>query len=182
MEARPTWKMMRKVWVDLNAGAPDYITSDAGTNFSFAKFKEDAASMGSIARNVPTKAHDEIGIIELNHGYLRTVYGNLRIDLPQVRREELLATSFRVIHDAPSSKTGISPTTLASGVYPKISGEGSHHTKFRRANIIRKCTDLVFKIKSCHLHQDAGKIRNMPGIEDVPNVVKLPLGSEVLIY
>lgn len=55
------------------AGAPDYIHTDARTNFHSSVFKERAAAPATIVLNAPIKTHDDMSVIEQVHICLWTV-------------------------------------------------------------------------------------------------------------
>lgn len=60
MSAETAWKALKKCWINLYAGAPDFITTDASTNFTTEEMKKAASSMGIIIKAVPTEAHHRI--------------------------------------------------------------------------------------------------------------------------
>lgn len=68
----------------MEAGAPDFINTDAVTNSNCSEFKKNVADMGTIVRVVPTEGHDCIGIVDRSYAYLRTVYEKSRTDLPNI--------------------------------------------------------------------------------------------------
>lgn len=90
--------------------------------------------------------------------------------------------TFRAINDTPMSDSGISPTTLVYGLYPKIPGAGPRGSMAERANIIRECTKLVLRMKAKRIVNESKKIRNSPSMNEIEKVRTLPPGSEVLVY
>lgn len=182
MDAECAWRSLRKFWIDVYAGAPDYVHTDAGTNFNSAEFMNKVEALGTIIRIAPTEGHDRIGIVERSHAYLKTVYSKLCIDLPDVSREDRLSMSFRAINDSPCSDTGVSPTTLVFGVYPKIPGGGARGSMMQRANVIRACTEMITKLKARRVVKDAMKIRHTPSALEIEKVRRLPPGNMVLVY
>lgn len=182
MDAGTAWRLLRKFWVDVYARAPDYISTDAGTNLNSAGFKDRALLMGSIVKIVPTEAHERIGLVERSHAVLRKIYEKLRIDLPHINCDDRLSMAFRAINDAPNSDTGISPTTLVFGVYPKIHGGGLRGTMLQRASIIRDCTNNVTKMKARRTLRDAVMLRNTASCLEMQKVSQLPPGHNVLVF
>lgn len=90
LDAVSTWINLRTFWIDVYAGAPDYIHTDVGTNFSTKQFKASAEELGTIVLVSPIEAHNRIRKVERSHDYMRTVYENLCVDLPSVPRKERL--------------------------------------------------------------------------------------------
>jgi len=182
MDGSTAWRMLRKCWINIYAGAPDVIHTDAGTNFNSKEFKDRASEMGSIVKIAPTEGHERIGTIERSHATLRAIYDKLRIDLPSMRKEERLSMSFRAINDVPNAETGISPTTLVFGVFPKIPGAGHRGDVAKRAHIIQQCTKLATAMKSRRMVKNAMRVRNVPSITEMEKVRNLPPGHEVIVY
>lgn len=117
------WKLLWNHWIDIYAGAPDFIYADAGTKFNSLLFREKAKATNFIMKIVPTEAHDRTGLFERSHSYLQAGYEKLRWDVPNISRKEALSMAFRAVNDAPSSGTGISPTTLVYRIFPNIPGK-----------------------------------------------------------
>jgi len=90
--------------------------------------------------------------------------------------------AFRAINDSPNSDTGICPTTLVFGIYPKIPGAGHRGTMAQRANIIRECTAEVTKMKARRLLRDSTRSRNSPNAAAIEKIRSLPAGQEVLVF
>ena len=124
MSAAEAWNTLRRSWINIFAGAPDYIHADAGTNFTGQVFRDAANDMGIVLKVAPTEGHERIGKIERAHAVLKSVYSKLRIDMPNIVREDRLSLAFRAINDSPTGDTGISPTALVFGVHPKLPGGG----------------------------------------------------------
>lgn len=82
MDARTAWRMSRKHCIDVYARAPDYVHTDAGTNFNSVVFWEQATAMGIIVRITPAERKHQMGIAEHSHGCLRPVYYKCCIDSP----------------------------------------------------------------------------------------------------
>ena len=56
------------------------------------------------------QGHGRIGIIEKSYAYLRNLYENAPLELPDISRDDRLSLIFRAVNDAPIPETGISPT------------------------------------------------------------------------
>lgn len=158
MDGHTAWTMLRKFWVSRYADASDYIYANAGTNFNSSEFKEQAASMGSVARIAPAEARDPKGVIERYHFYLKTIYEKLCIDLPELQKEQQLSVAFRTVNDDPSTETGTSSTTLVFRVYRKIPGGGSRGIIIQRANTIRDRKSFLIKMKARRTIRESIKV------------------------
>ena len=110
MDAKTAWWMLRNCWIDVYAGAPDYVYAHAGTNFDSDEFKENARRIGNFLRIALTEGHERIDMVEWSHAQLRAVYDDLKMELKLLSRETRLAMSFRSINVIPSSRTAVSPT------------------------------------------------------------------------
>lgn len=71
MVAMNTSRKLRKCWAEVFSGAPDYIFTDAGTNFNLLQSNVRAKEMGTIVSIAPTEAQDCIGKIEKSHSYMK---------------------------------------------------------------------------------------------------------------
>lgn len=148
MDSIRAWKLFRQHWIDVYAGAPDFITTDAETKLNSQTFEDSAEGMGSIVRIVPSEAHDRVGLVERNHVYLRTVYEELCINMPSLRKEERLSLTFRAINDCPNAESEISLTAFVFDTYPKIPGRGCRANAMEMADVIRECTRIVCKMNA----------------------------------
>ncbi|KAI1006917.1 hypothetical protein K3495_g1305 [Podosphaera aphanis] len=57
LSAKHTWDKIRNCWIGVYIGPPDFIVTDAGTNFTSKEFHQTAASMAVSVKNVPVEAH-----------------------------------------------------------------------------------------------------------------------------
>lgn len=81
MSADSAWNTLKHCWINVYAGAPDCIVTDAVSNFTTQEIKDATSSMGIIIKFVPTEAHSLIGKIERSHAILRSIYEKLKIEL-----------------------------------------------------------------------------------------------------
>ncbi len=139
MSAAEAWKALRRCWINVYAGTPDILVHDAGSNFTTAEFKDAADELGIVLKCIPTEAHERIGAVEL------------KVDLPRIGPSDRLSLTFRAINDVPDSDTGICPTTMVFGVYPKLLKRGHRGNMAERAQIISDCTKLAIQMKLAEL-------------------------------
>lgn len=180
--ALETWKSLRRFWINVYAGAPDYIHTDAGTHFTGEDFMKAADSMGVVVKVAPTEGHERIGKIERSHAILRSVYSKLLIDLPKISKEDRLSLSFRAINDSPSSTTGVSPTAMVFGIHPKLPGGGKRGSYAQRAQIVADCRKLATKMKARRIIQETSKRQNSASGTNIETIRRLSPGSTVLVY
>ncbi len=138
--------------------------------------------MGAVVKICPAEAHVRVGRIERNHATLRSIYEELKLDLPGIRGEERRSLTFRAVNDAPNSNSGISPTTLAFRVYPKIPGAGPRGTMAEQADIIRECAKMAIRQNARPTIRESTRVRNSPSVSEVEQVRLVPPGGDVRVY
>lgn len=180
--AKAAWYALRKCWINIYAGAPDILIHDQGTHFTGADFKIPADELGIYLKGVPTEAHERIGSLERRHSVVRSVYNKLKLDLPKASQDDRLSLTFRAINDVPDSDTGICPTTMVFGVYPKLPKSGNRGSMAERARIISECTALATKLKSRRIIKDSIRKYHSPSSIEIEKVRRLVPGSDVLVY
>jgi hypothetical protein len=57
ISAANAWITLRKLWIDTYQSPPSIITHDAGTNFAFKEFRNEARALYISFKQIPTKAH-----------------------------------------------------------------------------------------------------------------------------
>jgi hypothetical protein len=179
MSAKITWDVLQMAWIDSYNGPPDFITADAGKNFTSREFKHLAASIGSIAITVPVEAHWSIGAVERYHAVLRRAYLILKQELTDVSSDALLQMAVKAVNDT-AGPDGLVPTLLVFGAYPKISEYDPPAPSVQeRAAAIRKAMIEVRKAHAERQVNDALNTRNGPTSTAVH---RLPLNSDVLVW
>ena len=133
--AATAWKVLKRCWINIFAGAPDYIIADAGSNFTAEEMKASASSMGIIIKSVPTETLNRIGKVERSHSVLRAIYEKLKINLPNMQRDDRLSMSFLAINHTPNSTSGISSTMFVFGVLPKLAGVGRRRSMAEKGKL-----------------------------------------------
>ncbi len=182
MDAATAWKIHRRCWMDVFAGAPDIIHTDARSNFNSAEFKARADRMEIVMKIASTEAHDRVGIVERNHTQLRTIYNKICMDCPKMAKEDVMSMTFRAINDTPNSEVGICPTTMVFGIVPKIPGAGHRGTVAERANIIRECTAILLRMPARKTMRDSTQASNSASTAECETVRRLPTGSTVPVF
>lgn len=182
MRAETVWAALCMCWIHVYAGAPDDLYHDAGTNFASSLFREHGTGMCTRVHEVPTEAHHTIGVVERQHGILRTIYNKLRLDEPDINKKERLLLTFRCVNDAPGPG-GISPTLLVYSVFPKLPLPQNRDTSLaRRVKTISECTKLAKELKAKQIIKDSVNLRNVTGRNHIQELEKLIPGDEVMVY
>jgi hypothetical protein len=159
-------------------GPPSYIVHDPGTNFASSEFRSNALTIGSEVKEMPTEAHNSIGLVERYHVPLRRAFDIVSKELPQLGKEERLQMAVKAVNDT-AGPNGLTPTLLVFGAYPRMSREHQPTaTNEQRAAVIRQA---IAEVRKCHAARkitDALCTTNRP---DISRVLTLPLNSEVLV-
>ena len=181
MSANEAWRALRTSWINVYAGAPEEIRHDAGTNFDSKYFENAAKDFDIKVKCVPTEAHYRIGKVERAHSVLRSVYQKLKIDLPEISKEDRLSLSFRALNDVPSTVTGVTPTMLVFGIRPKLPGRNRDNSLAKRAQVVEDCTKLAKKMISRRLIRDSTNKKefNMMHVEKVRQLTK---GDKIVVW
>ena len=79
--AKTVWRIFEACWINTYLGPPDFIVTDAGTNFIGKDFKQPARQLSIEVKEVPVEAHHSIGKVERYHDPLRRVYKIIRTEL-----------------------------------------------------------------------------------------------------
>ncbi|KAI0994365.1 hypothetical protein K3495_g13815 [Podosphaera aphanis] len=114
--------ILRLCWIDIYNGPPEIIVHDAGSNFSSHEFRQYAASMKIITKEVPVEAHQSIGVVERYHGPLRRTCSIISQELSGkgISRDVILQMAVKDINDT-ADPDGLVPTLLVFGTYPRMS-------------------------------------------------------------
>jgi hypothetical protein len=146
ISAKTTWDTLRMMWIDMYLGPPDFIATDAGTNFNSKEFSQLAASLGTCIKVVPVEAHWSIGIVERYHGVLRRIYFIIREELPGLSNTMILQMSVKAVNDT-AGPDGLVPTLLVFGAYPRlIDSDPPALSVTKRAAALKKATTEVRRL------------------------------------
>lgn len=108
------------------------------------------------------------------------MYEKLKLDIPNLNKEDRFSMEFRAINDAPNSATGVFTTTLVFGVYPKIPGAEHRGSFAERVEIICQFTKLAIEMKSKNLLHESMHRRNSPSVAQSDKVRMMPPGNKVI--
>ncbi|KAI0993887.1 hypothetical protein K3495_g14297, partial [Podosphaera aphanis] len=178
MSAKTVWETLRKSWIDVYLGPPDTIVHDAGTNFCSSEFKQSAKGMSIQLHQVPTEAHNAIGVVERYHKPLRRAYAIIKEEL-NVTKDVGLQMAVKAVNDT-AGPDGIIPTLLVFGAYPRmVETDPPATTVSQRAMAIKKAMEEVGKLRAKQQVKAALNQRNGPNVDHIHS---LPIGSQVLVW
>lgn len=179
ISAKQTWGALRMCWIDVYQGPPDWIVTDAGTNFRSEEFRQSARSMTISIKEIPIEAHNSIGKVERYHKPLRCAYEIIKAENPSLRPEVALQMAIKAINDN-AGPNGLVPTLLVFGAYPRINHDSPPSPEIlQRAGAIRKAMEEVRRLHASHQVKDALNKRNGP---DTQSTLNLPLQSQVRVW
>lgn len=183
VSARECWETIRMAWIDVLSGAPDFIKSDAGSQFKSKEFKDSAKSLGICVEIVPTDAHFKVGLIERYHKIVRDVYGKLKIDTPDMSRELRLSMTFRCINDT-AGFDGIVPTLLVFVSYPRIANNPDEMASdtIIRAKAVRSAAKHASEVLTAERLRRESKSGPAANLERIDTVKRLERNAPVLVY
>ena len=110
------WNQLRYCWIDIYFGLFDFIFTDVNKQFAAKKFKQYAANMGIIVKNVFIKIYYSIDLIEYYHESLRHIYIIIIIEIFKINADLVLQMLFKVFNDLIRSNDFIF-TLLVFGAY-----------------------------------------------------------------
>ena len=180
ISAKHIWDAIRACWIDVYIGPPDYIVTDAGSNFTAKEFHQSAASMAISVKNVPVEAHWSIGIVERHHSLVRRVYKIIAQKLAgaKISKEFMLQISIKANKDT-AGPNGLVPTLLVFGAYPQMTTlDPPNPSVIQRSMAMQKAMNEIRKFRAEKQVNSALKERNGPNVEPVHN---LPANSDVLV-
>ncbi|KAL0929723.1 uncharacterized protein CTRU02_215366 [Colletotrichum truncatum] len=179
ISAKATWEALRLCWIDVYQGPPDWLVTDAGTNFRSTEFRNAARGMAIEIKEIPIEAHNSIGKVERYHTPLRRAYEIIRAEDPTITPESALQTAVKAVNDT-AGPNGIVPTLLVFGSYPRITDDSPPSPEVtRRAKAIKKATSEVRELHARRQVAEAIATRNGP---DTGPIVNLPLRSQVRVW
>ena len=177
--AKHVWNQLRYCWIDTYFGLFDFIFMNAGKQFAAKEFKQYAANMRIIVKNVSVKAHHSIGLIERYHGPLRRIYTIIIIEIFGINADLVLQMSFKTFNDS-VEPNGLVFTLLVFKAYSRMTDmNASSFTLTQRAIAMRKTMDEMRKIHANRQINDVLNIRNGPNSTLIHG---LPFNSLVLVY
>lgn len=102
--------------------------------------------------------------------------------MPKLNQADRLSLTFRAINYVPDLDTGICPTTMVFGVYPKLPKSDNRGSMAESARIISEFMALVVKLKSRRVIKDSIRKYHSPNSTEIEKVPKLSPGTSVLVY
>ncbi|MDB5910367.1 MAG: polyprotein [Massilia sp.] len=177
--AKRVWETLRLCWIDVYQGPPDWIVTDAGTQFRSAEFRQHAREMGISIKEVPIEAHNSIGKVERYHAPLRRAYQIICAEAPSLGPDAALQMAVKATNDT-AGPDGIVPTLLVFGAYPRMTEDSAPSPDIRqRAHAVHKATQELRRLHARRQVSDALAMRNGP---DTSRTTHLPIHSLVRVW
>lgn len=76
--AKEIWRALRRCWIEIYLGPPDFLRIDQGSSFTSAEFQGAAASQSISILEAPVESPSTMSHVERYHQPLRTAYEKLR--------------------------------------------------------------------------------------------------------
>jgi hypothetical protein len=159
--------------VDIYAGPPDVIVTNAGKSFVGAEFVANARIMAIEIEKVPIKAHNSIGKIERYYGLLKRAFEVIFADFGNaITPDYVLQMAVKAVNDT-AGPDGLVPILLMFGIYPRLLPSLPPFPFLTvRANVVRKAIIEMRKHKAQRQIANALFFRNGPNVAEVK---QLPL-------
>ena len=87
ISALHVWEVLKLCWIDVYIGPLDFITHNAGTQFTSSEFKELAQGAGCQLQCVPVEAHHSIGKVERYHPILQRTYDIIKAEISGINKK-----------------------------------------------------------------------------------------------
>ncbi|CZT44007.1 uncharacterized protein RSE6_04128 [Rhynchosporium secalis] len=136
------------LWINTYLGPPDFIVTDAGTQFKAREFIQSAKVKGSIVKTIPVEAHHSIGKVERYYAPLKRAYTIIRKELLHLDCEIALQMAFYAINCI-AGPGGIVPVLLVFGAYLRmVKMDTPSPTVAACAAALHKATKEIQKLRS----------------------------------
>jgi len=179
--ASTVWEALEMCWINTYLGPPDFVVTDAGSNFVGTKFMQPAKQLSIEVREVPVEAHHSIGKVERYHNPLRRAYKIIRTELKDegINDEICLQMAVKAINDT-AGPNGLVPTLLVFGAYPRMtSADPPSPSIVKRSKAIQDAMRELRSIQARRKVTDGLQMRNGPNTD---RILDLPLLSKVITY
>lgn len=113
------WKEFMRIWVSTYIGFPESIAADQGPQFTSSEWKSLLQTAGIRDQPSGVESHNEIGVGERYHSYLRRIYNKVIADDPHIDRNLALQLAAKASNDT-AGPSGLVPTLLVFDVLPRI--------------------------------------------------------------
>lgn len=180
MSTITVWNAFRASWIDASLGPLDFVSHDAGNNFTSKEFRQNSDSMGIQVHEVRVEAHQSIGKVERYHPTLRRAYQIICVELKyqNTPKDIKLQMAFKALNDSVGSN-GLIPTLLVYGAYPRMTHDSPPSLSIStRAQAIEKAMKEIKRIHAERSVNTALSTRNGPNTLPILNH---PINSEIVV-
>ena len=177
------WKAIRRCWLRVYLGPPDFLHVDQGSNLVSKEFMEEAEVEGIRIIEAPVESPSTMSHVERYHAPLKLAYSKIRTSLGNNESDmDCLQLAVKAVNDTVGPE-GLCPTLLVYGTLPRPARKIPSHTQLQRAKAKDEATKQILKehakrkiafgLKHC---------RGPKGKEQSSELYKLPAGSPVYVY
>jgi hypothetical protein len=149
LQAKTIWDILRAIWVDIYAGPPNVIVTNASKSFVRAEFVANARIMVIEVEKVLIEAYNSIGKIERYYGPLKRAFEVISANLGNaITLNYMLQIAVKAVNDT-AGPDRLVPILLVFGTYPRLLPSLPPSPSLTvRANAVRKAITEVRKHKA----------------------------------
>ena len=171
------WLAFLEAWCNLYTGFPNRIRTDAGSVFTWPRWKEMAESVGMELRNSGVEAHNVLGIGERLHAPLRRIFRKIVFDFPQIDRNIGVKLSIKAMNDT-EGDNGLVPSLVAFGIVPRFPIISSDIPTQKERMLAPSRAQMEMNAVVAQRRILAALTRSIPAATDLV----LEIGQEILVY
>ena len=173
------WNQLWYYWINIYFNFSDFISMDANKQFAVKEYKQYAANMEIVVKNVFVKTHHFIDLIKCYYELLYRVYIIIIIEIFEINADLILQMSFKVFNDWIKPNDFIL-ILLVFKIYPRMTDMNASSLIFiQRAIVMRKTMNEMRKI---HVNRQINDVFNIQNGSNNILIHELPLNSFILIH
>lgn len=179
--AKEIWRALRRCWIEIYLGAPDFLRIDQGSSFTSAEFQGAATSQGISILEAPVESPSTMSHVERYHHPLRTAYEKLRSSLGSDEKDhDVLQLAVKSVNDTLGPE-GLTPTLLVYGIIPRPARKVPALKQIERAKAMEQAMKAFEKVHARRRVQFALKYKGPYGKERI-DLESLSPGSPILLF
>ena len=113
------WLAFIEVWRTMYAGYPNRLRADAGSAFTWLRWKSITDFVGITLRISGVESHNSLGVGERYHARLRRFYRKVKLEFPQLSKDIILRLAVKAMNDT-MGENGLVPSLLVFGIIPRF--------------------------------------------------------------
>lgn len=178
---KEVWASIRKCWINVYLGPPDFLRVDQGSNLVSSEFKESAAGLDIVVLDAPVESPSTMSHVERYHEPLRTAFRKISHHLGgKETKFNTLQMAVKSVNDTIGPE-GLCPTLLVFGAVPRPARVSPSPDQIDRAKAVENAMKAVEKEHARRKVLFGQRHRGPYGRERL-DLMKLPHGADVLIF